>query len=120
MRHLVIVAALPALGCAACSQPPGNGPALPATAVPSGAIACTPAAITKGLLAHGDLKIPKSKVQSYACKDGRAIAAIDAAVKPAVQRRGAQEISEADPIEPLNSRVPPHDRRAEQAAGIFG
>src|SRR6266700_2761183 len=43
----------------------------------------------------------------------------DVAVKPPVYRHGAEEIGEAVPIEPLNSRVPAHDRRAEQAAGVF-
>jgi hypothetical protein len=71
-------AALAAIGSAACSHSPGNGAAHPTTAVPSEAIACTPTAITKGLRAHGELKIPRSKLQSYACKDDWANAAISA------------------------------------------
>ena len=39
-------------------------------------------------------------------------------VKPAVQRRRAKEIGEAVPVEPLNGRVPAHDRATEWAAGI--
>src|SRR5207248_1954101 len=42
----------------------------------------------------------------------------DVAVEPPVQRRRAKEVGEAFPVEPLNGRVPAHDRRAEQAAGI--
>src|SRR5258708_16794711 len=42
----------------------------------------------------------------------------DVAVEPAVQRRRAKEIGEALAVEPLNGRVPVHDRWAEQAAGI--
>lgn len=40
-------------------------------------------------------------------------------IEPPVQRGRAEEIDEALPVEPLHQRVPPHDRRTEQGAGII-
>lgn len=112
MRHLAIVATLAAIGCAACSRSSGSGPVRPATAVPSGAIACTAAAITKGLRAHDDLTAPRWRLQSYACKNGWAIAAITApSIHPpvyAILRQTARWSSERAVDAVCLSPVTPH------------